>query len=210
MARDDRDLQDASAERTARRSQTDRLGGGAAPGEPMNPGWRAARTANNRTRSFQSFPSSGQEFALWLQYGGWRFLLGAILLVVIVAAFIIMTGQPADSGAGQTVEPTVNPATQPLIAQTPLPTVTPAAVTVTPAVAAATGVKFRVTGTGTEGLFLRADASTDRAPLTTIPEGAEVTIVGDDVVKPERVWKHIRTAEGLEGYASADFLKPVQ
>jgi hypothetical protein len=209
MSRDDNDLQDVPP-RYTRREPTDRLnaaGGGA--GDPINPQWRGAR-AGGRARPSQSLPSSSQEFALWLQYGGWRFLLAALVIVIVLAALIIFS-QPGTSPEPlpqATEEPAVS---APITLRTPQATVTAAPLTTpTPAVpAAVTGARFRVTGTGSEGLFLRPEPSVDGAPLKTLPEGTEVTIIGEDSVKPERVWKHVRDADGAEGWVAAEFLQPV-
>jgi hypothetical protein len=207
MARDDRDLQDVAAERP--RSRTDRLEGGRSPaGEPINPQWRSTRTSG-RTRSVRSIPTSGQDFALWLQFGGWRFVLAVGAIVVVIALLIILTGQPAaEPLAGGDIEPTLAPASQPSLLQTPLPTITmaPASPTAPPAV---TGVRFRVTGTGAEGLFLRPEPNTNGPPLKTLPEGSEVTIIGEDSVQSDRVWKHVRDAVGAEGWVAADFVREV-
>lgn len=208
MDRDDRDPQDIAAERRPR-SRTDRLGGGAADddaGQTLNPQWRTSRTSG-RTRANSAIPTSGQDFVFWLQYGGWRFVLAAFLLVLVVAAFMLMTGQP-EGTANPEVEPTFEPTTQSIFNnQTPLPTVTPPIATVAPT-SSPTGAIFRVTGTGTEGLFLRPQPSSDGAPLKTLPDGSEVTVIGEDVINT-RTWKHIRDAQGAEGYAAADFLQPV-
>jgi hypothetical protein len=207
MDRDDRDPQDISSERRPR-SRTDRLGGGAAddePGPTINPQWRTSRTTG-RTRANSAIPTSGQDFVFWLQYGGWRFVLAAFLLVLVVAAFMLMTGQSAGT-LDPEVEPTLAPANEAIFVQTPLPTVTPPIATIAPT-SAPTGAIFRVTGTSTEGLFLRPQPNSDGAPLKTLPEGTEVTVIGEDVINT-RTWKHIRDAQGAEGYAAADFLQPV-
>jgi hypothetical protein len=152
-------------------------------------------------------PTSGQDFVIWLQDGGWRFVLAIAALIFFVTVFLIFTGQPSEAG-DPLAEPTLAPINELLVA-TPLPTVTPAAAVAAPTTASVTGAKFIVSGTGSEGLFLRADPSTALPPVKTLPEGSEVTIIGEDVIKPERVWKHIRDAQGAEGYAAADFLRAV-
>jgi uncharacterized protein YgiM (DUF1202 family) len=108
-------------------------------------------------------------------------------------------------------QPTEEPISAPITLQTPQATVTPfPATTPTSVPLATTGARFRVTGTGTEGLFLRPEPTTDGAPIATLPEGSEVTIIGEDSVKPDRVWKHVRDAGGAEGWVAADFLQPIQ
>lgn len=203
MARDDRDLQDTGAERQPRREPTDRLRPGGAAGEPYNR-WRERPNAPQRAKT--AIPFSTQEFTLWLQYGGWRFLLGALILVGVIAALIIMTGQPNDQGLGVSPQPSLAPASDTINIRTPLPTVTQPAISPT-VPAAAGGVKFVVTGTGSEGLFLRGGPTRESQVLKTLPEGTEVTIIGDDVPQAGMVWKHVKDPQGAEGYASADFLK---
>jgi hypothetical protein len=208
MSRDDDEFGDVS--RYQRREPTDRLNAGAGANEPINPQWRTSRTGN-RPRAGQGLPSSSQEFALWLQYGGWRFLLAALVVVIIAAALIIFS-QPAGAPeplAQATEEPGVAP---PIVLQTAQATVTPLPLS-TPTASApttATGARFRVTGTDVEGLFLRPEPNTNGAPITTLPEGTEVTIIGEDSVQADRTWKHVRAADGTEGWAAADFLQPVQ
>ena len=72
------------------------------------------------------------------------------------------------------------------------------------------GAQFRVFNTGAEGLFLRPDHSSEGTPLKTLTDGSIVTVVGEDFSAPNRVWKHVRDAEGAEGWAAADFLQAVQ
>jgi hypothetical protein len=153
---------------------------------------------------------------LWLQYGGWRVLLAAGMLVAILIGLIYITRTPpqAASPFGRPTEAAVSgsgPLTVPI-----LPTVTPAVIspTLTTAPASAnnpgSGAQFRVFNTGTEGLFLRPDHSTDGAPLKTLPEGTIVTVIGADFSGPDFVWKHVRDPEGAEGWAAAKFLQAVQ
>jgi Bacterial SH3 domain len=206
MRRDERDPQDMASEQP--RSRTDRLEGGGAPaGEPINPGWRSARTAGRSSKPMRTIPTSSQDFVVWLQYGGWRFVVATVGIVGVIALMIILTSSPTDPEDTFREEPLPDTAGQ-IVVNTPLPTVTPAPAIPTQ-IPAVTGAKFRVTGTGAEGLFLRPEPSTANPPLLTIEEGAEVTIIGEDRVQPDRVWKNIRTAQGAEGWVAADFLKPV-
>ena len=55
-----------------------------------------------------------------------------------------------------------------------------------------------------EHLNLRAGPSADDAKIGEIPEGCSV--VGDSELPEERWWLHVRTADGLEGWAASDFL----
>ena len=214
MDRDEYEPDDARTTRSGRRSNppTDRL----SPSEigydaQSSRNWRADRAQRGRRTS--SMPFSRQEFALWLQHGGLRIVLmiAAITGVVIIGMLLWRGGRPL---------PLATPTPEPAVVNLPmlqsLPTVTPA---ISPTTSIApqgvggtgadeSGARFQVTGTGPEGLFLRPDHSTDNPPIKTLPEGAIVTIIGEDVSGPKYVWKHIRDSEGTEGWAAADFLKP--
>src|SRR5690242_11822729 len=96
MGREERDPEDARTTRSARRATqpTDRLDD-AEPAyhDPVNPDWRGTR-AGRRTRRSQALPTSRQEFVLWLQYGGWRVLLAAGVLVIVLIGLIYLTRMP--------------------------------------------------------------------------------------------------------------------
>jgi hypothetical protein len=217
MGREERDPEDARTTRSTRRATqpTDRLDdGGPVYGDPVNPDWRGSR-ATRRGRRSQGLPSSRQEFVLWLQYGGWRMLLAASVLAVVLIGLIYITRMPSDASS-----PFGTPTEAPAFGEAPIlpiqPTVTPRVITPTLAIAqngagaASGGAQFRVFNTGAEGLFLRPDHSTEGAPLKTLPEGTIVTVIGEDFSAPNRVWKHVRDPEGSEGWAAADFLQAVQ
>lgn len=213
MARDDFDQEDERTTHTTRRNipQTDRL---ARDNEeeytgPLRQDWRSSRTTRPRRRN-TTLPSSRQEFVIWLQRGGWRIVAVAAAVVFILILFLILNRQsralPNNSTAGGTlptadlssgVAPTAGGAALGNVAPTSAPTTTE-------------GAKFRVTGTETQGLFLRSDADQNSTILTTLPEGTEVTVIGEDKPGPNYTWKHIRAPDGTEGWAAADFLQPVQ
>ncbi len=205
MRRDERDPNDAPTDQP--RSRTDRLEGDSAGRSPINPGWRSGRTTGRNQRAGRSIPTSSQEFIQWLQWGGWRFVLATLAVVAIIGFLIVLTSRPSDSPDALPAATSL-PANANIPLNTPLPTVTPAPAIPT-AAPAQSGARFRVTGTGSDGLFLRPAPSTDGQPLKTLPEGSEVTIVGEDKVQADRTWKHIRDTDGTEGWAAADFLKPV-
>jgi SH3 domain-containing protein len=70
-------------------------------------------------------------------------------------------------------------------------------------------VQFRVVNTGGTGLSMRPEPNTNTQPLKTLPEGMIVTIIGDDSVGADRVWKHVRDPDGTEGWVVSDFLQSV-
>ena len=219
MGREERDPQDARTTRSARRTTqpTDRLDE-AAPdlSDPVNPDWRGSRAARRGRRS-QGLPTSRQEFVLWLQYGGWRVLLAAGALVVVLIGLIYLTRMPSSAAS-----PFGKPTEAAALGEAPIlplqATVTPRVITPTLQIAqndtgagaTSGGAQFRVFNTGAEGLFLRPDHSSDGTPLKTLSEGSIVTIVGEDFSAPDRVWKHVRDAVGTEGWAAAEFLQAVQ
>ena len=216
---DDFDIDDERTTSTTRRQSghTDRLPSREVPhGEPVREDWLSSRTSarsatNGKRRRNNTVPSSRQEFALWLQYGGWRTVaivvgatFAAIVLMVLVANRAnaprpFPSAQPTfEAGFGGS-----DPATLPTLDPLAEPTITPAP---QPPVA----VEFRVFGTTGQGLFLRADHSTGAAVLDTLPDGTIVTIIGEDYPDADRVWKNIRSPGGQEGWAASDFLEAAQ
>ena len=219
MGREERDPLDARTTRSTRRTTepTDRLDDAEpAFNDPVNPDWRGARTARRGRRS-QGLPSSRQEFVLWLQYGGWRVLLAAGVLVVVLIGLIYLTRLPSNASS-----PFTQPTQSAAAADVPIlplqPSVTPRVITPTLEIAqngtgtgtAGGGAQFRVFNTGPEGLFLRPDHTTEGTPLKTLPDGSIVSIIGEDFSAPDRVWKHVRDAAGSEGWVAAEFLQAVQ
>ena len=208
MSREEHDPEDRRTTRSSRRNTqpTDRLTpGGASYGEPINPNWRGER-ATGRNRRAQEIPSSRQEFVLWLQDGGWR-ILAIVGLVAILAIFALIFL----SGTRKPL-PRLTPTAAPLIGESgrpEQPSVTPP-VSPTAQLGSQGGAQFRVFNTGTEGLLLRPDPNTNNQPIKTLPEGTIVTIIGDDSVGPDRIWKHVRDPDGAEGWVASDWLQPVR
>jgi hypothetical protein len=209
MERESGDPFDPRAPRSPRRDQrnTERLN----PddhAEPVNSAWRRTRSAVRSSRGGASF---SQELILWLQHDGWKFVLAAIA-IVLAGVVLFMLSQ---AGAPEPLTPrNVASEPQPQIVLTPLPeqpTVTPDPLTSTLTLTPTTPVRvqLRVQGTGTLGLFLRPEPNVNNVPIKTLPEGAIVTVVGEDSVQPDRVWKRVRDPEGAEGWAAADYLVPV-
>ena len=100
MGGEEQDPYDARTTRSSRRSDTEpteRLGANRpAAADPVNPDWRGARVTRKNRRG-QGLPSSRQEFLLWLQYGGWRTLLAAVVLVVFLIGLIYLTRRPQNA-----------------------------------------------------------------------------------------------------------------
>lgn len=215
MAREDDDelYESPRVTRAMRRNQptTDQLSrGGASSADPLNPNWRSERVAG-RARTSRSMPFSRQEFALWLQYGGWRFILAAVAILALGVALYVLS-QPGPSPLPQRGENPV--AEEPLVPTLPsIATVTPAAATAPPATPvpqSPIGQQLQVTGTGSEGLFLRIEPSTNNQPIKTLPESSIVTVIGEPTVAEGRTWQRGRDEFGAEGWAAGDYLTPVE
>ena len=198
---------DPRAPRSPRREQrdTERLDSGN-HAELVNPAWRRTRCAGRQSRGGASFP---QELLLWLQSDGWKFVLAAIAIVLAGVVLFVLSQSNAPKPL-----PAAAPEPQPQIVLTPLPeqpTVTPEPLTSTLSLTPTTplNVRLRVQGTGALGLFLRPEPNVNTTPIKTLPEGTIVTVVGEDSVQPDRVWKRVRDPEGAEGWAAADYLAPV-
>jgi hypothetical protein len=194
--------------------RTERLTPSGSDRAPVNPGWRSERTTRpNARRVSRGFADSPQEAIIWLQAGGWRYVAAAagalVLLLVLLLIFrdrgnttggslsptrVATSSAGAGSdviGAGAAGAPTL----QATVTPAPLPSATPPA------------TNFVVIGTNGEGLFLRADHSTDAQVLETLPDGTPVTRVGDDFPAADRVWRRVRAPSGTEGWVAAEFLQ---
>jgi len=66
---------------------------------------------------------------------------------------------------------------------------------------------FVVTGTGTEGLFLRPEPNQNNTPLATIPDGTRVDATGNTQNDGTREWREI-VANGQTGWVAAEYLQP--
>lgn len=180
--------------------------------EPLNPGWRSERSTGRRPTRRGALPSSPQEFQLWLQAGGWRYIVGiaGLLVVLLIAALAFSRNEQRQAGLPPVGEE--QPATS---ADAPvlgagssgagtdgLPTTIPASPT------PAQPSFFVVTGTDGQGLLLRPQASREGDALATLPDGTRVEQVGDDVPGGDYVWRRVRAPNGQEGYVAVDFLTP--
>jgi uncharacterized protein YgiM (DUF1202 family) len=67
---------------------------------------------------------------------------------------------------------------------------------------------FVVVNTGTQGLFLRAEPSTNGTILETLRDGTEVEQIGEDDIGANYVWRHVRAPGGQEGWVAVDWLQP--
>ena len=172
--------------------------------EPVNPGWRSERSGSRRATRRGPLPTSPQEFQLWLQAGGWRYVAGiAVLTVVLLIALLAFArSEQRQAGLdGSQLAPTTG-AVSGAVPLTQLPTVTlPPATPTGPR-------RFVVQNTGIEGLLLRPAPSRANDPLATLPDGTVVEQIDEDLTAETIAWRHVRAADGQEGYVAADFLTP--
>lgn len=122
-----------------------------------------------------------------------------------------LTPAPTEVAAPPTAAPVqavAAPAEKPQAAPpTIAPTAVPPPPTEAPAPPPQAVEKVRVTGTGADGLNLRAEPSSTAARVKTIRDGAELEIDGPDEQAGGRTWRKVRDpSDGAQGYAAADFL----
>src|SRR5688572_18856736 len=67
------------------------------------------------------------------------------------------------------------------------------------------GSQARVTGTGGEGLILRAEARSTASVVAVEPEGAVVTIIGPVQTIAGRAWQPARDEKGRTGWLAAEY-----
>jgi len=65
----------------------------------------------------------------------------------------------------------------------------------------------RVAGTGGQGVTLREQPGLAGRRLTVVPEGARLTVIGDDVQADGRGWRNLKTAAGATGWVAAEFVR---
>jgi hypothetical protein len=182
--------------------------------EPHNPNWRRERATSARARhATGAIRTSPQEFQLWMQKGGWVFFAVGAVLIIAALIFLLMQSRGARSedadplavGAAQSEEGAAaapeGQADAPLAQQ---PTLTPEPA---PPPTAAPEY-FAVTGTGAQGLRLRAEPNLGAAELATLPDGTTVEKIGDDSIGTNFVWRQVRTPDGTEGWVAVDWLQP--
>ena len=175
--------------------------------EPFNPTWRSQRLnrGTGRRPMIGGLPSSPQEVTVWLQGGGWRWLAAIGAIFVLALIFILLSRSPRQvvqttEGLASTSAAVTTGDRTPLLQSTV--TVPPQPTTPPPAPAA-----FIVTGTDTDGLFLRSDHSTDAPVLETLPDGTRIERIGDDFTGSDRVWRNVRAPSGKEGWVAADYVQ---
>jgi hypothetical protein len=73
--------------------------------------------------------------------------------------------------------------------------------------AAPGGPTVRVAGTGGSGVTLREKPGLTGRRLSVVPEGARLTVIGDDAQADGRGWRNVKTAAGASGWVAAEFVR---
>ncbi|MEI7644308.1 MAG: SH3 domain-containing protein [Chloroflexales bacterium] len=177
--------------------------------EPVNPGWRSERAAGSRggRRGRGGLPTSPQEFQLWLQVGGWRYIASIAALLIILLIALLAYSRSDQRSAGLGVDEQKAPTSLGGVgnALTPIAQSAIAAVPTKPPAPRA----FNITGTDIQGLFLRPDPSTIGQPIATLPDGTRVEQIGADTTVAGRTWRKVRAPDGKEGWVAVEFLTAV-
>jgi uncharacterized protein YgiM (DUF1202 family) len=153
-----------------------------------------------------------QELQQWFLRGGWQYVLAALALIILILflfSWFSQSSRDATLRANAAATATAQAAQRQALQQ---PSVTPGAAPAAPAPGGGQGT-FVVTGTATEGLFLRTQPRAPSEILATLPEGTRVTAIGDEQDGPgpngETLrWRQVRTEDNREGWVAASFLQP--
>jgi polysaccharide biosynthesis protein PslG len=66
--------------------------------------------------------------------------------------------------------------------------------------------KVRVSGTDGTGVTLREKPSATGRRLTVVPEGARLTIIGEDAQAEGRTWRNVKTSGGATGWVAGQYV----
>ncbi|WP_322487004.1 SH3 domain-containing protein [Chloroflexus sp.] len=182
-------------------SRTERLDASA-----PNPHWRPPRAGGRG--SVITTNSIWHDLPRWLQVRGWIYLLAffALIVVMFMLTLSLLRGDRREAPLG---EPQPTAITQPTSESTPLLGNEGANAAPQPAPPPSPRF-FVVVNTGGQGLFLRPQPNRTNPPIATLPDGTRLEQIGDDVPGEDRLWRPVRTPDGLEGYVAVDFLAPDQ
>ena len=156
---------------------------------------------------------------VWMAIGGLVGVLigaGAVLAVVWRRGNLTTTALTVPTPTTSTTasaSPVPSPTATPMVAPT-APVVataepTPSPPRAEPQQAPSRGAAERVvvTGTGDDGLNLRNEPGSAAERVKTLPDGAELEVVGADREVDGRTWRNVRDpSDGVSGWASAEFL----
>lgn len=171
------------------------------------------RTTNRTTKNIPAINS--QRMSAWLQGGGWKIIAAGAVVLLLMLIFLLVNNNPgakpqainpspsSSSALGNLTKPTA--AIEQLDPNAP-PTTVAAQNPPAQAQPASNAARFVVTGTGTQGLFLRDNPGGNI--LKTMPEGTEVEKLNEQNVEGV-VWFNVREPGGLSGWSSSAFLVAV-
>ena len=142
----------------------------------------------------------------------------AVMVLAAVAVIgTIMDRMPRETvGVTPTAQAPLPSATPALERPAPTNTETPVAPTSAPpsteplpaSPTEAAAERGRVTGTGTDGLSLRAEPQISSERLKILPDGAELELTGDEQEADGRAWRAVRDpSDGTTGWVAAEFLE---
>jgi hypothetical protein len=148
-----------------------------------------------------------------------RAALALAALALLLAAAAALGYGSRTSTVGQNVSPTAAPRSadtrDALVRATAVSQTVPAAnqPASTKPVAARSAVPaqellFLVVGTDSMGVRMRTRPTLRSPVIVTVPEGATVVAVGQDVAADGHVWRPVRDETGQEGWVAADYLAP--
>ena len=193
-------------------SWRDMVGGAGSTGS-----FRAERGRTTTSRPTGAVPAlNSQRMTRWLQDGGWKMVAGVAGVFLLLLIFLLVRNRPG--GEAQIGSPTAAPVnngasfpdpnipTQEILIADPnavVPTQAPAQTQPDQPPPAASGARFAITGTGTEGLFLR-DAPGGTI-LKTMPEGTAVEKLGEQTIDG-LLWFNVREPGGLEGWSASTYM----
>lgn len=189
-------------------SWRDMIGGTGSTGS-----FRAERGRTTTSRKAGPVPAlNSQGMTLWLQRGGWKYVAAAAAALVVLFIFVLVQnppgknaqlGSPTAAPSNSLSNPTIPSAVIQQLDPNAPPTEVPAQVPPEQQPPATTGARFVITGTGTEGLFLR-DAPGGTI-LKTMPDGTQVEKLGEQQVN-DLLWFNVREPGGLEGWSASTFM----
>lgn len=146
-----------------------------------------------------------------------RGVVGLLLLVLLAVAIwwgaqmVFFTPEATPTPAAiATLEMTPSPTpiatpTEPVGVVTPQPSPTPTL----PAAKIAIGQTVQVSGTGKEGIRLRAGPGLDTITFVIVDEGAKLKVLGGPEEKDGFVWWRLKAEDGTIGWAAENWLRPV-
>lgn len=175
--------------------------------------WRAERGRVATNRPSGRIPINQQRMSVWLSNGGWKIIGGIAGVMLLLLVFILVSNPPGDNQTATNPTPPANGAfINPDQNPPPIETVPNTIATLPPADGnpavpnnPTTAARLAVTGTGTEGLFLRDTPGGNI--LKTMPEGTQVEKLAEQDTDGV-LWFNIREQGGMSGWASAQFLAP--